>query len=166
MMKTTALALISVFLIIVCIISCNLEVNTSDAQSSSNINESKQDGFFISEYNHSTIPNRIFNISEAWVETIWFNKIRQGKIVKEKSNGIQLNLKLNSFSDPEFTDDKYLLTWRMKDKYNHFVGKGNGVYIFSLENEIIPDTIHISILKINQDRTTTEVSRFLLYKKN
>ena len=164
-MKIISLIFISIFLIIVFIMSCNLEVNTSDAQASSDIKSSKQNGFFISEYKPSVIPQRIFKISEVWMESIWFNRIYNGRVVREKSNGIQLNFKLTEFSNSEFADDKYLLNWRMKDDHENSVGKGNGVYTFFFENEVVPDTIHISILKIKQDRTTIKICEFLLFKE-
>jgi hypothetical protein len=164
MMKIISFVVIIIILIMPFIFSCNMEVNTSDAQASPDINSSKQSGFFISEYNSSVIPQKVFHIKEAWVESIWFNKIRNGQVVKEKINAAQLILKLDSFTNSEFADDQYLFNWRMKDVGNHSVGKGNGVYIFSYENDTIPDTIHISILKVKEDRTTQSVHDFLLIK--
>ncbi|HEY4060512.1 MAG TPA: hypothetical protein VGM30_01355 [Puia sp.] len=114
-MKTRIILLIPLSLLLFFIMACNLEVNTSDPQASSDIKTSKQGGFFITDYFYSPLPTNMFNISEVWVESIWFNKIRDGKVVKEKSDGLQLNLKLNEFSNPDFADDKYILNWEMKD---------------------------------------------------
>jgi len=156
---------IAIFLYMVFNTACNLEINTVDPQASININDSKKDGLLISEYQSQEIPN-FFDIKEAWVEHVWFNKLSNGKTVKLKSSEIQLNLKLSDFLNPEFKEDKYIIRWAMKDKKNNFLGKSNGVYVMDLDNQKIMDSIYISICKINQDETTTEVYRFLIRRKN
>jgi hypothetical protein len=145
--------------------SCNLEVNTSDPQASTDIEVAKKDHFFITEYNTSPVPNNLFCISEAWIESVWFFKIRKGKVVKEKSNGLQLDLKLTGFSSPQFADNKYILTWEMKDDQGNGIGKGNGVYILPLKSVSIPDTIHISIYKTKEDMSISKVTQFALFRK-
>jgi hypothetical protein len=157
---------VSVFLTIFSFMSCNLEVNTSDPQASSDIITSKKNGFFISEYISAPLPNNtMFHISEAWVEAVWFNKIRNGKAMKEKSNGFQLNLKLSDFSNPELAEDKYLSSWEMKDGTGNVFGTGNGVYILFLKSGEVPDTFHIAICKIKEDTSRPEIFHFAVFRK-
>lgn len=142
--------------------SCNSDVNTSDPQASSAIKYSKQDSFFIAEYESSEIHNQSFNISEAWVESVWFNKIKDGKVTKRKSSEHQLILKIKDFLNPELDNDKYLSKWEMQDDQRNIFGSGNGVYILFLKGNAIPDTFHISICKIEKDMSTAKVTEFVL----
>ena len=164
-MKIAILLLVLTVLLIIFSTACNLEVNTSDPQASIGIEVAKEDHFFITEYNPSTVPNNLFSISEAWVESVWFYKIRNGKAVKEKSDGLQLDLKLSGFSNPQFPDNKYILAWEMKDDQGNGIGKGNGVYILPLKSVSIPDTIHVSIYKTKKNMSATKVTQFALFRK-
>jgi hypothetical protein len=165
MIKVGALMLVFVFLLIIFGVACNLEVNTSDSQASISIAAAKKDHFFIAEYNKSLVPQKIFSISEAWVESVWFNKIHNGKVVKEKSNTFQLNMKLTGFSNPNFYDDKYILTWDMKDDRGNGIGKGNGVYILPLKSGPIPDSINIVVYETKGDTSISKVTQFALFRK-
>ena len=147
------------------LMSCNLEINTTDPQASSNIAESKTSGFFIAQYHPSPIPDNIFVVEQAWIETVWFNKIVSGKVVKAKSNQIQFNLKLTNFSSRDFANDKYILNWEMKDHEGHGVGTGNGVYILELKGQSIPDSIQLSIYKIGKDDAPSKVNSFELTRQ-
>jgi hypothetical protein len=161
-MKISFSSSASFFLSICSLLSCNLDVNTSDPQASCNIQNSKKDRFFIAGYELSEIHNQSFNISEAWVESVWFNKLTSGRVSKIKSNEYQLVLKIKDFLNPEFDQDKYLSKWEMQDDQGNVFGSGNGVYILLLKGNGIPDTFHISIRKIEENLSTTKVAEFLL----
>jgi len=159
--KLAAITLFMVFNIF-----CNLEVNTTDPQSSVNVVASKKDSLCICEYQSQQIPNRIFKISEAWMENVWFNKVSKGRKIKAKTKEMQLSLKLSDFQNREFQENKYIIKWVMKDKKNNFFGQSNGVYVLFMENQKIQDSINISICKLNQNGTATDVCNFYLTKKN
>lgn len=146
-------------------ISCNLEVNTSDPQSSRDIKSSIRDSFFIAEYGHPGDTNRLFKIDEAWVEYAWKNKIVDGEVVKKKLGGIQLNLKLSGFTNPEFTADTYIVKWNMEDDKKNWFGSGNGIYDLEIKDSVPPDSIRISIGKLEGDTSVMKVSDFLLVRR-
>jgi hypothetical protein len=165
MIKVAVLMLVLTVIIIFLGVACNLEVNTSDSQASISIAAAKKDHFFIAEYNKSPVLPKIFSISEAWVESVWFNKILNGKAVKEKSNTFQLNMKLTGFSNPNFYDDKYILTWDMKDDRGNGIGKGNGVYILPLKSGPIPDSFNIVVYEMKSDTGLFKMTQFALFRK-
>jgi hypothetical protein len=161
-MKTLFSSSASLFFSIFSLMSCNSDVNTTDPQASSAIKYSKKDSFFIAEYESSEIHNQSFNISEAWVESVWFNKSADGKVTKIKSSEHQLILKTKDFLNPELEKDKYLTKWEMQDDQRNIFGSGNGVYILLLKGNAIPDIFHILICKIEKDMSTTKVAEFIL----
>ena len=157
--------LIVIFLFMFIANACNFEVNTVDPQCSVDIRASKKDSLFLGEYQCQQIPNNIFEITEAWVENVWFNKVSHRGKIKSKTNEIQLILKLSNFRNPEFKKDKYIIDWALKDEKNNFLGQSNGIFVLFLENNKMPDSIYISICKLNHDRTTKDAKKFLITKK-
>ena len=144
--------------LILSLFSCNAGVNTSDPQASSNIQSSKKDNFFKVLYSCRTDSGVNIKVSEAWVESVWFNKIQDGKAIKEKNNEYQLNLKIDSFPIAGLKKAEYIVKWEMKDAANNTFGAGNGVFILFLQ-KMIPDSIRISVLRYGNDSAQNIISQ-------
>ena len=88
-------SLISVLLITILIfnLNCNLDINTTDPQSSTSLTASKKDNLFLCEYGAKNISNSLFIVKAAWIESSWKNKLSYSRVKKTKTGSIQLNLK-------------------------------------------------------------------------
>lgn len=144
---------------------CNFDVDTSDPQASSSIMISKKNNLFLSEYKSTPNYFSIFKIREAWIEKSWRNQLNYWQVVKEETGGNQLNLILDSFINPKFKNDEYILNWRMEDNVNGSLGKSGNVYSLFLKEQYLPDTFNITIEQINEDRTTKNLDTFKIIKK-
>jgi hypothetical protein len=147
-------------IIIINLIGCNPEINTVDPQASSAITESKKNGFFIKAYKVDQVPKDFFSVKEAWVEYVWKNKLVNGKAVKTKTDGLQLNLILDVFRGTEIVNNRYLLDWEMKDEINGFFGKSSNVYFLFLKGTELPDSFNITIGKVKDNISTEKIGRF------
>lgn len=144
--------------------SCHFEVDTVDPQVSPNIEASKKDGFFVSEYKVQQIPRGIFEIKEAWVEHVWKNKIKGTKVKKIKADELQLNLKIENLNS-DFNNSDYLLNWRMDDQLNNSFGESDGVYVLFLKTGNFPDSVIVTVNKIKEDRRLNNIFQFVIIKK-
>ena len=158
------IALLITLITMATLMGCNLEVNTVDPQASSTIEESKRDGFFLKEYKADQLRQGFFEIKEAWVEYVWKNQLVNDKIVKTKTGGLQLNLKLEMFMNNEFKEKRYLLDWEMKNT-NGFFGKSNGVYMLYLKDQELPDSFNITIGRIKNNVSAENVDQFIVHVK-
>ena len=147
------------------VLSCNMEINTVDPQASTGVDMSKQYGFFITEYRSQDLGNKFVNINELWAEHVWFNKIKKGKIVREGTEEVQLNFKVDSFYNPNFVQENYMIDWIMKDAKGSSIGQSNGLFNLIFKETNAPDSIEISICKFRKDRTLDSVFQFRLAKK-
>jgi hypothetical protein len=142
---------ISLFLCIMSVTSCNLEVNTSDPQASTDIESSRKDGFLVRKYEHFSDIDSLFKIQEAWIEHSWKYSLVGNKKVKEKFDDLQFDFKLSKFKGPFFRDDNYLVDWRIQNDTNEYVGQSNGVYVLFLKGTEIPKKISFTVRKLNED---------------
>lgn len=147
------------------LISCNLDVDTTDPQASRNIFQSKKNKLFLSEYELDTMDNPIFRIKEAWIEKSWNWEINYGFKEKVETGGYQLNLLLDSFIDSKIKNNEYVLNWRMKNEFNGYFMSTGDVYTLFIKQDIPPDTFNIIIEQINHDRTSKLFEHFTVKKK-
>ncbi|HYF31809.1 MAG TPA: hypothetical protein VD993_11880 [Chitinophagaceae bacterium] len=148
-------------LIALFLISCNADVNTVDPQASSSIENSKKDSFFIQEYNSTS---RFADVKEAWVEYKWKNEASLFSKSKVRTTGVQLNIKVNDFKNPEFDENEYFITWEMVVPGIGTIGTGNGVYSLSINTGRVPDSVKIEVKKRVGDSYLVTDS-FNLYRK-
>jgi hypothetical protein len=147
------------------LLACNFDVNTSDPQQSVNIAQSKGNNLFVSEYDLEDIDTSIFNIKEAWLEKSWrwetnfFNKKRL------VTGGYQLNLLLDSFHNTNFSNENYNSEWMMKNNLNDGYFGIQYTYFLFLKKKIVPDTLRVLILKVNEDGRGEIFGHFTLKRK-
>ena len=134
--------------IIFSLTSCNnIEVDTVDPQSSKNVAESKENGFYINEYNCDTLRNNFLNAKETWLEYCWKYEIESGKVIRIKTEGKQLNMKISILNSDSLVNNKYLINWRLEADNIGVFGRGNGVYTLYVENTELPDNLQINLEK-------------------
>lgn len=143
-------------------IRCNLGINTTDPQSSSNIEQSIEKGLFVGRYEVKKLPDSIFNVEEAWVEYTWKNDLSNGKLNTKRTNEIQLNLKIKESNASILKQDNYLIDWEMEETINGYFGKSNGVYVLLLKSNNLPDSLTVAINRIPK---TSHSYQFVIYKK-
>jgi hypothetical protein len=139
-----------------------IEINTVDPQASSDINQSKKNGFFLKEYRANKIPDNYFDVKEAWVEYIWKNELVDNRTVKVKTGGLQLNMRLERFNGNKIEDKRYLLDWEMKNASNGFMAKSNGVYRLFLKEQELPDSFDIVINKVRNNVSAEDMGKFVV----
>jgi hypothetical protein len=144
-----------------------IEVNTVNPQTCKSIKQSKENSVFIAEYilDTSASKNKII-IQEAWIETVWKNSFIDNKQKIENLGGIQLALSTNSFKEVGYDETSFLLNkWKLKiDKEElQGSGKGNGVFIFYLKDDSLPNKIKVTAQW--QDKNREQIS-FVLRIKN
>jgi hypothetical protein len=124
-----------------------LEENTTDAQVSNSIANSKKDNLFLGEYKQVVDTTGRPVISAAWAEYIWFNEIKHLRTIKRKISTPQLVLCPDSNFLRRFKYDSYLMGWKMKDEQSgKYFGSQSGTYSLSLSDTDLPDSILISIV--------------------
>jgi hypothetical protein len=132
-------------------LSCNLEVNTVDPQSSIDIRSSKADSFFILQYQIPLNLDSLFKIDEIWIEKSWKYAIEKNEKVKVLTGGLQLNIKISKFYSVNFQSNNYLLDWQMILKNNGYLGTSNGVFTAFIKQKEIPDSIEIDVNKLKNN---------------
>jgi hypothetical protein len=155
---------ILVFLLFVCKLVCNLDVDTSDPQVSPRSESSKEDKFYVTNYQSFQVPDSIFRIKEVWVEFAWKYEINFGFISKVRTGGYQLILKLDSFINPKFMKNEYNLNWLMEEKSNGYFEQSNGVYSLPFKKQELPDKVVVVVNTINENKTQTSFAQFILIK--
>jgi len=146
------------------VMSCNLEINTVDPQASIDIYSSKEDSFFIQEYQPALNSDSIFDFSEVWIERCWKYTIIENKKTKMKTDGLQLNFKLSKFNTAYFQPSNYLAGWDMVLRDNGYAGQSNGVFTIFLKQDDIPQNFDIIINKLKK-QISSEYSRIRITKK-
>lgn len=155
--------------------SCSSQ-NTTDAQVSQSIKESKNNGFFIKKYEAIGCTDKNIFVEEAWLENIWFNKFNDvGKIVKVKDSvGRQLCFKLKQtprLNYSQFNFLHWLMEFKEYKKYSStsYVGMVYGVYELSFNTNIVPDTIKLDLISrkdTNDTITDTKVGELIFRAAN
>lgn len=136
--------------------SCNLETNTSSPQSSKDISDSKGNDFFIKKLNIDSAGKQFLNSGEIWLESCWKNEIKNGKVSKQKTEGIQLNLEIMNFKSKGFNEKNYLINWHMAVDGIGVFGRTGNVYTLYINNSISLDTFQIQIKKLINDSYVTK----------
>jgi hypothetical protein len=145
--------------------SCNAEVNTVNPQASSTIESSKKDGFFIQEYYLDSSSSDIVDIKEAWIEYKWKNEANVLSRSKVKTSGVQLNIKVNRFKQPDLDEKKHFITWEMEVSGIGVIGTGNGVYTIFINNGRVPDSLQVNIKEGKPGEEYIVTDSFKLNKK-
>jgi hypothetical protein len=150
-------------ILLVGLVSCNLDINTSDPQASTCILESKKDNLFISKYEAINVDSSIFKIKQAWAENTWTweaNLLTKQK----KTNGLH---QVNFIVDDEcgkVKNNRYLSNWRMYNKIYGPVSSEGNIFSVDIGDSIIPDTLNVCIELIKNDRTLIPIGKFCLKK--
>lgn len=144
------------------LISCNLDVNTTDPMASKSIKDSKNNNMFIKEAFIDT-NDSYCNVDEAWIEYDWQNKLHFFKIVKKKMGGAQLVLKFNP-KLYSFIPHDYTTSWELKDSLFGILWSENGQYIINLGEKRIPSNFKISLVKLLPTKKT--ICKILLRVNN
>ena len=144
-------------------ISCNIDVDTSNPQASSNITLSKKNNFFVSEYKLENIDTSIFKIKEAWVEKCWKYKLNYGFKEKEQTGGYQLNLLLENFNLTTINSRSYGTKWLMEDNLNRYFGQSANLFTLNTCLQNLPDTFKI-IIDQTGSNTRTPFCHFTIIK--
>jgi len=149
MIKSLILCFIFLFITEIC--SC--QVNTTDAQISKTSMESKKNNLFIRKYNLSSTSDKEIIVEDAWVEKIWFNKIKYGKVVKEIGRGCQLCFKLKQKATLKYRVDNFdswLIEYNQNQRYlkaMSYVGVSYGIYDLGFPNCYTPDTLVFNLIQ-------------------
>ncbi len=156
------------------LISCNGS-NTQTPGASHNIQESKEIGVFIEEYNIINIQTIdttfLFPIQTVWKEMIWHvNMTKSGKdrtpiIDSTYTPRIVVSLKINS--SMKLTIDNYLTFWQVQRDGEGSVGCYNNMIVCSSPKEAI-DTIPFTIYRCSEPysfENLTPLFTFDLVKK-
>ncbi len=150
------------FLLLFFIAQSCTAVNTADPQCSPNIKESKRDKLFIAEY---FIEKRfdVIEIKEAWLEKVWYNSVKDGKIGKDIDSTYQLVFTLTPAAESVFSLDK-LSQWGIIEPKRKFpvglhmhrsiTGKVSQEYFFCTESSEIPDSIMFYVTKTINGKDT------------
>jgi len=141
-----------------------VQVNTVDPQASFNIVNSKKDGFFLKQYKVSGISGNFFQVSEAWVEYTWKNNVDGDRIVKTKTDGIQLNLKLDDFSANGIQNDQYMIDWEMRDVVNGSFRKSS-VYSVFVKGNNLPESFDLILNQVKNNIVGEKFGQLTLIEK-
>jgi hypothetical protein len=117
----------SIVSISLAISSCNLDLNTTDWQTSQDIQTSKNDSLFVAQFYPEINADSLFKINEAWIEFLWKNAIVNGKPIILKTDTLQLDFTISKFNSNIFTHDTYLINWEMMVN-DQPVGQNTRVY--------------------------------------
>ncbi len=147
--------LINTIILLLIVQSCT-RANVTDPQCSKNINESKRNGFFIARY---YVDHRfdLVQVEEAWLESVWYNSYKDGKMFKESTQSYQLIFKLKQ--DPKsgfLLTDAFrwgLIEFQSKKSVGVHLNKGitgkvSGEYFFRNTIKNIPDSIKFDMLRV------------------
>lgn len=145
--------------------SCNIGLDTSNPQASSDITLSKKNNFFVSEYKLHNIDTSIFKIKEAWVEKCWKYKLNYGFKEKDQTGGYQLNLLLDNFNLMTINSGNYGTKWLMEDNLNGYFGESGNLFTLNTCLQTLPDTFKIIIQQIGNNNISTPFCHFSLIKK-
>ena len=135
-MRKLLLILISTFLT-----QCSCAFDTTEAQASRSISESKKNGFYLKQL---IVSNRLddINIEEAWIEKVWYYDYKGNQVIKTSVNMYQLVFKIKQTPNSKFLLND-VLSWTMiQDSTKNYVGvkiwkkynKITGVYYLSSNN--------------------------------
>ena len=138
---------------IIALMSCNLDVNTSDPQSSRSIDEAKKNGFYITEYIVSCSDSQ-YKVDEAWVEYAWKNEADGFKVHKKRTTSTQLNLKMKVFP---LHPREYLLSWKLEDSTYGTLGFSNGCFTEFLPQNAVPEKFTINVVKTAEKRNVCTI---------
>lgn len=155
-----------IFLIwIVVLQGCYLDTNTTDPQSSPNIENSIKNDLFINEYKMGSTDNPKFQVKSAWVEECW--KYKQSIFLrpsKQKTGCYQLNLIINNL-DSIFRND-YGQKWDLKvESYGYFRNSADSIYSLSYYPSHLPDSFDIIVEQYGKDFTKIPFAHFTVLKK-
>ncbi len=139
-----ALRYLNILFAIIVFNSCSAQINTSDPGISKNISESKKNNFFVKQYSDSTNRSDI-PVQEVWVEKIWFNEMKNGKVHKVARRGCHLCFSIKQTPGLKFSV-RNTNEWEMKHlATNQSVGTGYGMYFLDFDTCNLPDKIVIDL---------------------
>jgi len=142
--------------------SCNLGVNTTDPQMSTDIQNSARDSLLVCEYR--LIPSSSIKIHRAWVEYGWRYNVVRFKKVKEKFDVLQLIVEGFDANNKIFKRDRYIYDWRIEDNNRNSFGGADGQYSLHLQSKALPDTFRFIINKLTDLQNPTIADSFQLEK--
>ena len=145
------------------LVSCNhIEVNTSDPQLSNDISTSKRNGMFIKNYYVREDTSNFIDAKEIWLEDSWKYEIVSSKKVPVKTGGKQINILVSKFNSKEFNEKNFFITWQMEAENLETFGRVNNVYMFYFKNDVVPDSLKVSLKKKMEDNSYQTVSSFVI----
>lgn len=150
---------------LVSLLSCNMDVNTVDPQSSQNIRESQKNGLYIKRFYLDKTSSQTIQIDEVWAEYKWKNEASLFSKSKKKIGDFQMVMKIREFGQPNLSDGKYAISWKLEALNLGKATKSNGIYTFSLHGKI-PDTVQVNILEGEAGGTFLKTDSFKVYTTN
>ncbi len=129
---------------------CAWGVNDADNHTCKSIQQSKDNGFFITEYSVEQTPNDMFDILEVWQEKTWYYKIVNWfKVTKEfrtHTSGILMTVKETKQS--RYRMDNYFTEWSLlQDNTTNYVGYSGGPLCLGIENWSSPEEIRLTLIE-------------------
>jgi hypothetical protein len=158
-------------------ISCNMSVDDIDPKASHTIEDSKQNGVFVTAYKCKQDDDDTFKIQEAWIEHVWkYEKTAFSFKVVQDSINMQFNLTFKNYNDSIM----FVLDTAQTIEPNDFTPlvqvdsvllggwKQGALHVYYLDKSRIPENIHLYIGKkdsINEKKKDIHPYRELILSR-